>query len=279
MSERGERIGQWIAFALFAILLIAGSCAQKTAAQVVQAAPQPQQLQVQPCAPAQALSQGSLTAQQGWWPGIAPILGGIGGAFVAGIFACVIAQFYTKRLKQIESTLEFSKRFHELIQQQRVLNRKFEEDRLPNKNTPRTETAIESTAAVQPTTPIEKEDAAAWWWCLFDLLLYEYDFYQKGMVRKARFEEWMVWRWHDYNPAPAKEWKTCGVTYRQSWDDWKNHPAHGSRLIALLDEIHRIPDPGGAAEDRKKDIAKKVCDKVRPHGPRLWKPTDLWSGR
>lgn len=117
--------------------------------------------------------------------GLAPLLA----ALIAGCFAWRIAAVYTKRLKQIELTLEFSRRFHDLIQRQRVLNTKYDRRRI-------------ATPAA-PDTPIEVQDATAWWWCFFDLLLYEYDFYQKGMVRKSCFEEWMIWRWHDFHPVPG----------------------------------------------------------------------------
>jgi hypothetical protein len=243
MSGHADQIGGWISLILFAILLVVGGWPHDTLAQ-----PAPQL-----CAPA---------ATQGWWPGDAPIFG----ALVAGIFAFVIAEIYTKRLKQIEATLEFSKRFHELIQQQRVINRRYKEDR--------TKTGYIS--------DIDQEDAKAWWWRVFDLMLYEYDFYQKGMVRKKRFEEWMVWRWHDYHPEPGREWSTCGIDYKKGFEIWKDHPAHGSRLIDLLEEIHNtITIPSGLSdEDRNELVKERVRNKVRPHGPRLWKWwTDLDLGR
>jgi hypothetical protein len=191
------------------------------------------------------------------WPGEAPIIA----AIFAGLFGWAIAEFYTKRLKQIEATLEFSKRFHELIQQQGVLNRKYVEVRLNGKVAP----ALDA---------IDKEDANDWWWRIFDLLAYEYDFYQKGMVRKARFEEWMVWRWYDFHPEPGKEWKTCGIAYKDAWATWKKHPAQPSRLIELLDEIHAISVPPNT-KDGNRVLEKIVRDKVKRHGPRWFKLTDL----
>jgi hypothetical protein len=195
------------------------------------------------------------------WPGEAPIIA----AIIAGCFAWAIAARYTKRLKQIEATLEFSKRFHELIQQQRVLNRKYDEARLHCK-------------VAKEVDELDRQDADAWWWGFFDLLQYEYDFYQKGMVRKGRFEEWMVWRWHAFHPEEGKEWKTCGIEYREAWTAWTKHPAQPSRLIKLLNEIHGIGVPPNLAQnDRNRVLAKLVRIEVKPHGPRWWKPTDLYK--
>lgn len=248
MSESADRIGGWISLALFAILLIVGGWPHDTVAQV-------QQVQQPPQTPVSA----------GWWPGDAPIFG----AIIAGVAAWAIANFYTKRLKRIEATLEFSKRFHELIQQQRSLNRRYEHERV--------KPGYDSKA--------DQDDADAWWWQVFDLLLYEYDFYQSRLVGMGRFEEWMVWRWHDFHPEPGKEWTTCGVNYTEAWARWKQHPAHGSRLITLVDEIHRIPDTRtpDMTEEQKREhgrlIATEVRKKIKPHGPPWWGRTDLDGGR
>jgi hypothetical protein len=187
------------------------------------------------------------------WPDDASIIG----ATVAGLAAWLIAHFYTKRLKRVEATLEFSRRFHELIQRQCVLNRKFAEDRRSRNSLPE----------------IDKQDADAWWWSFFDLLLYEFYFWQQGLIRNERFLEWMVWRWHDAHPKPGKAWETCGVGYKQGWEDWQVHPAHGSRLIALLDEIHRIPDKNDEEPDKKLEVnvKKKIRAIVKRHRPRWWK--------
>src|SRR5947199_9323774 len=57
---------------------------------------------------------------------------GLGTVLAALISAAVvfwIAQRYTKRIKQIDSTLEFSSRFHELMQQRVDLNKAYLERR------------------------------------------------------------------------------------------------------------------------------------------------------
>lgn len=265
LSERGERIGQWVALCLFAVWLIVGGWPRDTAAQQLKS-PQPcQPAQVQTVAPAPAKES------QSWWdewgpPSLAVLIAALG----TGLAGWWIADYYTGRLKQIEMTLEFSKRFHELIQQQRELNAKFEK-------TNSTDTTARK---------IAKEDAKAWWWRFFDLLLYEYDFYQQGLVRKRRFEEWMIWRWHDYHPDTDSEWKTCDMTYKDGYKYWKGHPVHGGRLIELLDEIHdKIEVPAHLATDvkaRNQFVAERVLEKLKPHAPRWprwWRRDDLERGR
>ena len=80
----------------------------------------------------------------------------------------------------------------------------------------------------------------------------------------------MVWRWHDFCPEPGRKSKTCGVDYQEDWAKWKVHPAHGRRLIDLIEEIHAIPDEPVGVDKTVRDqiIAKKVRDIVWPHGPR-----------
>lgn len=278
VSQRGESIALSIMLALFVIWLIVGAGAQNTSAQVVQPVLQAQNVQLPPSAPAQAASPGSTaqhtqdksTGELVWssitgfaraitgrfvdlWPNDASIIA----AILAGLGAWLIAHVYTKRLKRIEATLEFSRRFHELIQQQCVLNRKYAEDYRAKTSLPE----------------IEKQEADAWWWRFFDLLLYEFYFWQRGLIRNERFIEWMVWRWHDDHPKRGKKWKTCGVDYKDGWANWRIHPAHGSRLITLLDEIHRIPDKNDKESDKKheENVKKKVRAIVNRHRPRWWK--------
>src|SRR5215831_9194487 len=58
------------------------------------------------------------------YPAFGAIIGAVITALVNMGVLFWIASRYTKRLKRIESTLEFSKRFQELLQQQRDLNRR-----------------------------------------------------------------------------------------------------------------------------------------------------------
>lgn len=186
------------------------------------------------------------------WPGDASIIA----AILAGLGAWLIAHFYTKRLKRVEVTLEFSRRFHELIQQRCVLNRKCAEDQQSGISLPE----------------IDKQNADAWWSSFFEQLQYEIYLWQGGFIRDERFIEWMVWSWHDANPKLGKEFegfkelKTCGVNYMHGWKNWRNQPAHDSGLIELLDEIHGIAD-----EKDEQKLKKKVQAIVERHRlPFFW---------
>ena len=162
--------------------------------------------------------------------------------------------FLHGKLKRIEATLEFSKRFHDLIQEQRALNKEYDKKQ-------------------EKDNPSDKADALVWWWRFFDLQLYEFDFYQSGYLREGRFIEWMTWRWYDHNAPGAKPLVVCGMDYKAGWEAWKSQPAHahahahehehGNRLVAFLDDIHRADDPSQIAS-----IVKKC-------GPRPWRMTGL----
>ena len=257
----------WIALSILLSVLVTsfliGVCVQDASAQNASPGPPSQQLQAPPNLPASPSAAGPATQHKTTAEliledigsiahsirvgiavtGVAPILA----AIIAGFFAWAIAEFYTKRLKRIEATLEFSKRFHELIQQQRALNRKQAEDKRDNKSL----------------LKIEEEEAYAWWWQFFDLLLYEFDFWRRGLVRDQRFLEWMLWRWHDAYPKSGREWTTCGVSYIDGWERWRTHPAHGSPLIELISSIHAISKDTGA-----KEVEEKVRGLVKQYNPR-----------
>jgi hypothetical protein len=154
------------------------------------------------------------------------------------------------RVKRIESTLKFSDRFQELIRDQRELNRKYSDT--PAGKDPKP-------------TPADIEEGRAWWWSFFDLQMYEFDFFQSGLVREERFIEWMRFRWHDFHPEKCEdEWKTCGVTYKEGWEWWRARKAHTrNRLIHFLTEVHNADTPG------------EVARVVRANAPRPGEKTQL----
>jgi len=157
------------------------------------------------------------------------ILGALFGAGVTSLVVLHVAKRYTKQMRMYESTLEFSKRFGELIKEQSELNNKYVETR--------------STDQMQNTlpTPREANDAKTWWSRFFDLMVYEYDFFMEGLLWDERFAEWMRWRWHEYNAQGDDIWKTCGIDYRQGWKIWKDRPANiNNRLIAFFETIHNL---------------------------------------
>jgi hypothetical protein len=151
------------------------------------------------------------------YPGLGPIFGNTFAAAITSVVVISVAKRYTKSLKRTEATLEFSKRFQELIRDQLDLNKKY----------------AATTRVVGP------QDANVWWWRFFDLMLYEFNFFQEDLVSKERFIEWMKWRRYDYNCNASEIWETCGITYPAAWQTWRSRsPLAGNAFIGFLDEIH-----------------------------------------
>jgi hypothetical protein len=174
-------------------------------------------------------------------------LGALFAAMISGIVVLWVARRYTKRIKQIDATLEFSRRFHELIQQQVELNHAYF-DRRRWENWP----------------PNQREllDARAWWWRFFDLVLYEFDFYQSGFLRKERFTEWMKWRWLEARDPDS--FFVSGMNYNQGWDHWRlSAPNQDNRLVKFLNQVHQAP------------TMDEMVKKVAAAGPRLFRRPHL----
>jgi hypothetical protein len=160
---------------------------------------------------------------------VSAIIGALSGAGVTGYILIYIARSYTGRLKMIESTFEFSKRFGELLQLQSELNNDYLNARKE-----------EGTKCV-PTTLVEINKARTWWWRFFDLMVYEYDFFKNGLLWNERYIEWMKWRWHDYNDKGSDAWSTCGIDYKLGWELWKARPGNvKNRMIKFFDTIHEF---------------------------------------
>lgn len=166
-----------------------------------------------------------------------PLWAAIAGAVISAVVLVILAIYAAlkerrqaagdRHRKQIESTLEFSRRFGELLQLQSKLNKEYLGSR-------RNQQAQND----QP-TPQEVDEARVWWWLFFDLLLYEYDFFKQGLIWNERFAEWIKWRWYDFHAVGDARWKTCGVDYRAGWQSWKDKPANqNNRLITFLDKVH-----------------------------------------
>jgi len=155
-----------------------------------------------------------------------PGLGAVFAALITGLILFLIAWRYTRRLKMIDATLEFSKRFQDLLQQQHELNKDYGKSH-------------EYQVSAKP-NPVEKMEAEAWWWRFFDLLLYEFDFRRHGLLDRDRFREWMTWRWYDFHGWNGELWRTCGVTYEEGWKYWSRHPAvQKNPLLNFLNDVHR----------------------------------------
>jgi hypothetical protein len=177
------------------------------------------------------------------YPGLGGLFGAAISSLITGSILLLIVVYYTKRFSRINATVEFSKRFHELLEQQQKLNNDFTE-------------AHSAEAAPRPTER-ERNDARAWWWRFFDLLLYEYEFRRHGQVEKARFREWMRWRWYDFNGENGQFWNTCGMRYAEGWDFWRTRRAvRDNALITFLEDIH------GATETGAEYVVKVYSSKI-----------------
>lgn len=178
----------------------------------------------------------------------ASIAGGATSALVAGLFALFIARRITLYLKMIDNTLEFSKRFGELLKEQGALNKAYKTG-----ITDKTPQHIEA----------DLEEAKVWWWTFFDLMLYEYDFFRQGLLWDERFTMWMIWRWHDYNDATTT-FTTNGMGYREGWSTWSERiPNIENRFVMFLTQIHK-------AADRKQ--VEKI---VKSAAPGFWRHARL----
>ncbi len=158
-----------------------------------------------------------------------PAFGGIIGSAISTIAVFLVAHVYTKSLKRNEATLEFNRRFHELLSERNKIDLEY----VTGKN--------------RKGLPggYYRRLGFLWWNRFFDLMLFQFHFFQEGLVNEVRFAEWMNWRRHDFQlgrnepGSSASAFATCGVSYEHGWDYWKNTPAHaGNSFIAFLDAIH-----------------------------------------
>jgi hypothetical protein len=133
--------------------------------------------------------------------------------------AIFVAEVYTRRIKRIEATLKFTKRFQELIGKQHALNSEFYYDANGN---------------LHDNTPdvLAKNELDAWnFLCrVFDLLLNEFNYCRVWLVRKQDFVGWMEWRWYDWEPEKRygkqenrpgglpEGLTTCGISYQKGWE-------------------------------------------------------------
>jgi hypothetical protein len=175
---------------------------------------------------------------------LSSLLAPMTGALITAAVLCWV-HYHSLRLKKVESTLEFSKRFGELIQRQTELNRMYRQARPTEDN---------------PPTSVETYEAKVWWWQFFDLVLYEYDFFRQGFLWDERFARWMRFRWHEYNAKGDDLWKTCGMDYRAGWDSWECRRAnHNSRLSRFLAKVHNAK------------TESEVVQIVKDESPNPWK--------
>jgi hypothetical protein len=140
-----------------------------------------------------------------------PIIGNVIAAIVAGGFAIYVAHNFTKSIKQVDATFEFSKRYHELMEKRYEANE-----------------------------VLTGEKLAHWWQRYFDLMFFQYQFYIRGLLYQERFSEWMGWR-----NKESKEQKD----YIKSWIDWQNKSPFkdDSEFVSFMDAIHDARTAQGVA--------------------------------
>jgi hypothetical protein len=166
------------------------------------------------------------------FPGLGGIYGAILSSAVALCVAVGVARVFTGRVKRIEATLEFSKRYHSLLEQHHSLNNSFYYDADGNINNNPVRTAR------------QEGDSWALFFQLFDLLLHEFNFFRQGFVERHAFVEWMKWRWYDWDPnraaaGPGRHFETCGISYRAAWVHWRAVAAVANNpFVSFLNSVH-----------------------------------------
>lgn len=174
------------------------------------------------------------------YPGLGPLLGSVLVAVIAVIGAFGAPRIFTNRIKRIEATLEFSRRFQELLKMQHELNREFYFSKSGDR------------CDHPPVSPKDQENAKALYVRFFDLMLNELKFFSWGLVDRDTFNEWMAWRWYDWEPKRNRRRRsalasagleTCGVSYRVGWRAWMNRPViRRNPLVPFLNQVHRARD-------------------------------------
>jgi hypothetical protein len=152
-----------------------------------------------------------------------------GPALIEGVLTALAvwltAHWYTFRIKKIESTLEFSRRFWELNERRNEMNSEY---------------AKKHPAGVGPSDD-ERKLGLTWWWRFFDLIMYEYDFFKRALVWNDRFKMWMKWRYynHNFEREEHEPWEANGVDYATGWSHWQKMKANEHAPFQdFLDRIH-----------------------------------------
>ncbi|HEY4846561.1 MAG TPA: hypothetical protein VIH87_01885 [Methylocella sp.] len=154
------------------------------------------------------------------------VLGPTLGSIITSLVVVFVARRYTIRTKRIDSTFEFSKRYHELLIQQRDLNEEY--DKL----------------LVDDPKRADERPADVWWLRFFDLMLFEYEFFKQRLLMKERFEDWMKWRWHEFRGTDEKYKNFAwGMGYRDGWKRLREAEVwQGNPLIPFLHDVHHATD-------------------------------------
>jgi len=155
---------------------------------------------------------------------LGPFWGAIFGAMLtAGVVGGVV-QSRTKRHQEATALFEFSKRFHQLLDEAHSLAKMY------------------AAAGGEPSEAMAAE-AAAYYRKFFDLLVSEHYFFTQGFVRRETFLEWMNWRWGAWHDVEGATVVVCGVAYQSAWRDWSHRPLMRSHpVVRFVDQVHAAPD-------------------------------------
>jgi hypothetical protein len=179
------------------------------------------------------------------YPGLMSFLGSLLSAVISACVIIFVANHYTKRMKQIDATLEFNKRFQDLRMDQLKINTEYRNSER-NRKSP----------GVKPESSPE---AILWWRRYFDLMMFQFQFYCKGLVDESKFVQWMKWRQYDFNDTDQDSSATGGVTYHVGWGNWQTIPAiRGDPFVEFLNRVH----------SSRVDQVHKI---VGEYAPRWWR--------
>ncbi len=176
------------------------------------------------------------------YQGLGPLWGAIFGAVItAGVVGGVVHS-RTTRHQEANALFEFAKRFHDLLDRAHALAR----DYTPSPDGP---------------SAIDRSEAAAYYRKLFDLMLNEYNFFKKGLVSRASFDEWMTWRWGAWRNLDGATVVVRGVPYQAAWREWSERPLmKDNPFVHFINSVHAAPD------------LKAVSRLVARAAPRWWAP-------
>jgi hypothetical protein len=154
---------------------------------------------------------------------VGPVSGAATSAVLAGIFAVLIAVGVTWFLKQTDNTHDFSKRYWDVIEDGLNLNKDIAMAKIHDKAIP-----VEIINAL----------AESWWFKYFDLMLFQYEYFKRGALKRERFAHWMKWRWLDCKDAESGL-KVGGKNYIEGWEIWSKHLGNSNNeFVPFLTSIH-----------------------------------------
>ena len=136
---------------------------------------------------------------------------------VVGVFS----QKFARKTKKVDATLEFNKRYHEMMADRNSINLKW--------------LSRDGTSTL--TDQYYKELANSWWNRFFEFMNFQLHFFQDGYVDPVRFAEWMNWRRDAF--ARPETMEVCEIGYRRAWESWSAHEVvRDDEFVRFLNAVH-----------------------------------------